>query len=322
MTTFVTTPQFGGDIGAFLAQQDLAVNPDPTTPVTPAFAAYGTSNLNKFVPMDFINIPSANSEAEMDNVMGVGSYTRLQRNATAMKPSLRFTQKLRGIALMAAAVRNGAGQLNYFSMLAGNSAFARSVVGAKVESLDIDIPFESGAVTATVGMQALYAGPADPVASAIPAMSYGNLALPVYYGYNASVLFNGDDYTDYIKRVRISIKHEIERLPTKRQTYSLPSGPTIVLVSRHLKEKAQMVDVSFELYQALPNQNVAALCRTNPVIQINLTDSCHGARSLGIGLTDVSFATDKLDEGEATSLLNFSAEANAATFLLTETAAS
>lgn len=322
MTTFVAIPQFGGDIGAFLAKQNLTANPDPTTPPAPVYGAYGASNLGVYVPMDFINIPSASAEAEMDNVFGVGSYIRLQRNATAMKPSLRFTQKLRGIALMAAAIRNAQGQLDYYAMLAGNSIIARSVVGAKVESLEINIPFESGAVTATVGMQALYAGPADPVASALPAMTYGNQALPVYYGYNAAVLFNGDDYTDYIKSVRISIKHEIERLPTKRQTYSLPGGPTLVLVSRHLKEKSQMVDVSFELFQNLPNQNVSALCRTNPVVQINLTDSCHGARGMGIGLTDVSFATDKLNEGEATSLLSFSAEANAGTFILTETAAS
>ena len=322
MAIMTVNPQAGQDIGAFLAQQDLTVNPDPTTPTAPTYGAYGTSPVNKYIPMDFVNIPNANSEAEMDNVFGVGSFVRLQRNPTGMKPSLRFTQKLRGIALMQAGIRDSGGNLAYYSMLAGNSTFARQVVGAKVSSMDLDINFESGAVMVTIAAEALYAGPADPTAAAIPAMTYGDLTLPVYYGYNAALTLNADDYTDYIKRIRISVKHEIERLPTKRVSYSLAGTPTICLVSRHLKEKMQSTSLSLELYKNLPTQNVAALCRTNPAIGIALTDDCHPGRGMTIGLTDVSFAKDSLDEGEATSLLNFSAEADARTFVLTETQAS
>ncbi|MGI4787924.1 MAG: hypothetical protein ACRYFS_03635 [Janthinobacterium lividum] len=327
MTTYTANPQFGGDIAAYIAEQDYTVSPfDPTTAPAATYAAAGTTAaLGVYSPMDIINIPDISAEAEMDNVMALGSFTRVQRNVSATKPSLHFTQKLRTSALMQAGVRNGSGQLNYYAMIEGNAGYARQIVGAKCESMDIDIPFESGAVSVALGFQALFAQTlalADVTAAAIPVMTYANLALPVYYGYNAAVTLNGDDYTDFIKRIRIGVRHELERLPTKRKSISIAGTPTIVLVSRHIKEKTQMTSVSLELYQGIPIANVAILCRTNPVIAVNLTDDCHPGRGISISLTDVSFASDKQTEGDVTSLLNFSAEADARTFVIAETLAS
>ena len=311
MTTFLSTPQFGGDIASYFCLQD-STQPsfDPTTTPAFTFGAAGASPLSTFVPMDIVDIPELSNEAEMDSVMALGSYTRVQRNVSAFKPSLRFNQKVRGASLIQSGIRLADGTLPYYSFLTGNGNFARQMTGAMCESMDIDIPFESGAVTVALGYQALYGNtlaPADVTAAAIPPMSYTDLTLPVYYGYNGQVLLGGDDYTDYVKRVRISVKHEIERLPTRRKSVSVAGSPTIVLVSRHLKAKTQMTSVSIELYQAIPIANVAVLCRTNPTLTVNLTDDCHAGRGLGIGLTDVSFATDKLGGGDVTSLLNFSA---------------
>lgn len=325
MTTFTSTPQFGGDIAAYIAQQDLVANPDPTTPAAYVYtAATAVPVVGAYSPMDFVNIPAAATEAEMDSVMGLGSFDRLQQNVTATKPSMGFTQKLRTSTLLQSAVRNASGQLNYYSMLTGNSSYARQVSGAKCESMDLDISFESGAVTVAMHYQALYASvlaAADVTTAAIPVMTYNALTLPVYYGYHAAILINADDYTDYIKRIRIGVRHEIERLPTKRKSISIAATPTIVLVSRHLKEKAQTTTVSLELYQGIPVANVSILCRTNPTMTINLTDSCNLTRALSIALADVAFASDKQSEGEVGSILNFAAEANARTFTITEVAA-
>lgn len=323
MAILTANPQFGGDIAAYIAQQDLTANPDPTTPAaftyTPASAA---PVKNAYSPMDFVDIPDMSAEAEMDNVMGVGYYTRLQRNVAMTKPSLRFTQKLRTSALLQSGVRNADGTLNYYSFLTGNGQYARQMSGCLCESMDIDIPFESGAVTVSMGYQALYGStlaPADVAAAAIPAMTYAPLSLPVYYGYNGIVLIGGDDYTDYVKRVRISVKHEVERLPTKQKTISVAGQPTVILVSRHLKAKQQVTSLSIELYQGIPIANVSVLCRTNPTVAVQLADACHAGRSLGIALTDVSFASDKQNQGDATSLLNFSAEADARNFVIVDT---
>lgn len=272
-------------------------SPDPTT---------------TYAPAGFLDVPGLANDAVMDDIFPLGTFVRQQRNIMDYTPSGTFQVAFQDITLLSEIIRSGTGNLPFLTFIVGNATYARIVTGAKLKVAKITIP-RNGRVTVDFSYDALLI---QPLASAPPAISY--TPLRVYYGYNTGLVFNGtEDYSQYISQVSISINQTMVRLPP----IAVQINSVWSLVSQYLKETNQMIDVSFDCYNNLPQDLVNAIAVTGYTVTVPMVDYTNATRSATLTLTDLKFSTEGQSEGGMQAIVNFTARADAQNIAVAQVAA-
>lgn len=291
VTVHQADPIFGGEVSLLYGKQTV----DAYTAAT------------SLVPAGFVNVPGLRRAADMDKIFPLGTYKRQQNNIANYRPSLSFTQDVQDMALLGAALRDGAGHLDYYTFAFGNAEVARQVIGAKVSRATIDMP-RDGKLSVAYGFDAL---DISPLGTPPAAMTFD--AGRVFYGYSLTLSTATDDYTNLLQRVRVEIEQTLVRLMPKQTGTS----PNLRLISQGLKETIQHVNVTFDLYEPLSLQDISALCRSSFDITARFVDPCDNTRVINILMHDMQFETDDLNEGDNQALLQFTAQADTLDIVIT-----
>lgn len=310
---------FGGEVGLFLGAQ---TNASPLVGINPATSgnfvapptSMGLATAGFFIPAGFVDVPAINNTVSQDMIYPLGTYVRQQANTMDYTPSLSIAQDVQDLSLLASALRDGNGHLTSYSMLFGNSSLARYALGAKCETMEINIP-RQGRVTATGTYQALIIAP---VTVTPPAMSFINdYASPVFYGRDLSLVYGTTDISQLVRNVRIRITHHLERLPPV--FYAVGGSQTTQLVSSLIKETTQEVSVTFDLYKPIIGSAINDICQSTLSLTALLSDNCTAGRLIRFSVADLKFSADSLQAGQTQSILQFSAEASAQTIVIATT---
>ena len=300
------SPIYGGELALFRA---LQTNADPAVGIKPLYTG---GVVNNFGSVGYVNQPAITSVAVLDEIRPLGTFQRKQANVMDSNGTISFDSYLQDASALATGIRSVGGLLSYYTFLWGNAAAARLVIGAKCDSMDITIN-RGQPVKVTDNYQHLIS---DIYTTNPGNMAYISDTIRPFYGFEMSFSFSNTSLVSYlIKSIHINVSHSLERLPPKLfyDTNAATPVQTTKLVSTAIKEKQQIVKVSFELYDPLTGTvgHIADVCKNIVACTATLTDPCSATRNMVITIPGLVFSTDNISGGAGQEIQMFTAEASA-----------